>query len=87
MQWQNRSACLAEDPDLFFPIGSTGDAVPQIAAAKSICRTCPVLVKCLDFALESRQDYGIWGGMTEDERRSLRRSRQRRARKLATTAA
>jgi len=87
MLWQNRAACLSEDPDLFFPIGSTGDAVPQIAAAKSICAACPVLAQCLDFALEARQDYGVWGGLTEDERRSLRRSRQRRARKLAATAA
>ena len=62
-------------------------AVPQIAAAKSICAACPVLAQCLDFALEARQDYGVWGGLTEDERRSLRRSRQRRARKLAATAA
>ena len=87
MLWQNRAACLSEDPDLFFPIGSTGDAVPQIAAAKSICAACPVLAQCLDFALEARQDYGVWGGLTEDERRSLRRSRQRRARKLSATAA
>ena len=87
MLWQNRAACLSEDPDLFFPIGSTGDAVPQIAAAKPICAACPVLAQCLDFALEARQDYGVWGGLTEDERRSLRRSRQRRARKLAATAA
>jgi WhiB family redox-sensing transcriptional regulator len=87
MDWQNDAACLSEDPDLFFPIGTTGDAVPQIMAAKSICATCPVLSTCLEFALESRQDYGVWGGLTEDERRSLRRSRQRRARRLAVTAA
>jgi len=87
MDWQNDAACLSEDPDLFFPIGTTGDAVPQIVAAKSICATCPVLSTCLEFALESRQDYGVWGGLTEDERRSLRRSRQRRARRLAVAAA
>ena len=86
MQWHTIAACLSEDPDLFFPIGTTGDAVPQIAAAKSICATCPVMEECLDFALSSRQDYGVWGGLTEDERRSLRRSRQRRARKLAAAA-
>jgi WhiB family redox-sensing transcriptional regulator len=87
MDWQNDAACLSEDPDLFFPIGTTGDAVAQIVAAKSICATCPVLSTCLEFALDSRQDYGVWGGLTEDERRSLRRSRQRRARRLAVAAA
>jgi WhiB family transcriptional regulator, redox-sensing transcriptional regulator len=87
MDWQNDAACLSEDPDLFFPIGTTGDAVPQIMTAKSICATCPVLSTCLEYALETRQDYGVWGGLTEDERRSLRRSRQRRARRLAVTAA
>ena len=71
MLWQNRAACLSEDPDLFFPIGSTGDAVPQIAAAKSICAACPVLAQCLDFALEARQDYGVWGGLTEADREAL----------------
>jgi WhiB family redox-sensing transcriptional regulator len=87
MTWQDHAACLPLDPELFFPIGTTGAAVPQIEQAKRICAQCPVMAECLEFALSSRQDYGVWGGLTEDERRSLRRSRQRRARKLAAVSA
>ena len=84
MQWQDDAACLnAQDPETFFPSGTTGDAVYQIRAAKAVCATCPVRSLCLEFALSSRQDFGVWGGLTEDERRSLRRSRQRAARRLA----
>ncbi|MFZ0324199.1 MAG: WhiB family transcriptional regulator [Actinomycetes bacterium] len=83
MAWQDDSACMDADPELFFPIGSTGDAVPQISAAKAICRTCPVVGRCLEYALSSRQDFGVWGGMSEDERKSLRRSRQRAARRYS----
>ena len=83
MTWHRQAACLSVDPELFFPNGSTGDHARQAAAAKRICMSCPVRVACLEFALESRQDFGVWGGLTEEERRSLRRSRQRRARRLA----
>ncbi|MFI1530841.1 WhiB family transcriptional regulator [Streptomyces griseus] len=73
--------CREEDPDLFFPIGSNGPALLQIEEAKAVCRRCPVMDKCLDWALESGQDSGVWGGLSEDERRSLKRrtahSRQR----------
>jgi len=88
MTWQDDAACNTVDPELFFPVGSTGDAVPQIDAAKAICRSCPVIGRCLEFALSSRQDFGVWGGLSEDERKSLRRSRQRAARRqLATPVA
>jgi WhiB family redox-sensing transcriptional regulator len=58
---------------LFFPISSTGQALAQITEAKKLCVRCPVRKACLGFALTTRQDYGIWGGLTEDERRILRR--------------
>ena len=77
--WRERAACRGEDPELFFPIGSTGPALDQIAEAKEVCGRCPVREACLDFALSTGQAYGIWGGLTEDERRSLRRRRQRAA--------
>ncbi len=71
--WRNRSACRDRDPELFFPVGSTGAAVDQIDAARLVCQTCPVRSECLDFALATNQEAGIWGGTTEDERRKVRR--------------
>ena len=65
-----------EGPELFFPVGSVGPALAQIAEAKAVCTRCPVREACLRFALSTGQGYGIWGGLTEDERRNLRR-RQR----------
>ncbi|MFP5310323.1 MAG: WhiB family transcriptional regulator [Actinomycetes bacterium] len=80
MDWRSRSACRDEDPELFFPIGTTGPAVEQTDAAKRICMRCDVREECLEFALATNQDAGIWGGLNEDERRTLRRQRQRRRR-------
>jgi len=65
---------------LFFPVGTTGQALLQIAKAKSVCGECPVKVDCLDFALITNQDTGIWGGLSEDERRQMRREAAARAR-------
>jgi WhiB family transcriptional regulator, redox-sensing transcriptional regulator len=80
MDWRNAAACTDEDPELFFPIGTTGPAIEQVERAKAICRRCPVAEPCLEWALQTNQDAGVWGGLSEDERRSLRRSRQRRRR-------
>ncbi len=80
MNWRSKAACLDEDPELFFPVGTTGPALDQVERAKSICRVCEVSVQCLEWALETNQDAGVWGGLSEDERRSLRRARQRRRR-------
>ncbi len=72
--WRRRAACRGEDPELFFPVGSAGPAaLAQIAEAKNICARCPVRRACLVFAMATRQEYGIWGGLTEDERSQLRR--------------
>jgi WhiB family redox-sensing transcriptional regulator len=81
MDWRHRAACLEEDPELFFPIGSsTSDSArAQIELAKQVCRRCEVQDVCLQWALDHGQDAGVWGGMSEDERRALRR-RQARAR-------
>jgi len=73
MDWRHAAACRDEDPELFFPIGNTGPAVQQIDAAKAVCRRCSVTQECLDWAMETGQDSGIWGGLDEDERRSLKR--------------
>jgi WhiB family transcriptional regulator, redox-sensing transcriptional regulator len=83
MDWRHRAACRDEDPELFFPIGNTGPALLQIEDAKAVCRRCNVVESCLQWALESGQDAGVWGGMSEDERRALKR---RAARSRARTA-
>ena len=76
--WRDRAACLDQDPELFFPIGSTGPALDQIERAKAVCARCEVAAVCLERSLEPWQDAGVWGGMTEDERRTFRRSRRRK---------
>ncbi len=78
--WRASSVCKDEDPELFFPIGNTGPALLQIEEAKSACRRCPVMERCLQWALETGQEYGVWGGTDEDERR---RMKGRAARKRA----
>jgi len=69
--WLSRGACRAEDADLFFPVGESKESRRQEAQAKAVCRRCPVQERCLRWALESRQDVGVWGGMSEKERRRL----------------
>ncbi|HEX7107560.1 MAG TPA: WhiB family transcriptional regulator [Acidothermaceae bacterium] len=72
-EWRDDAACRDEDPELFFPIGHGPAAQAQIAAAKAVCARCPVVRECLAWALENGQDAGVWGGLTEEERRALRR--------------
>jgi WhiB family redox-sensing transcriptional regulator len=79
--WRHRAACLQEDPELFFPIGVSGPALIQAGQAKAVCAGCPVRETCLDWALETGQDSGVWGGMSEDERRALKRRQARAARR------
>ena len=71
--WRSEALCRDTDPELFFPIGTTGAALLQIEQARSVCHQCPVQAECLDFALTTNQDSGIWGGTSEEERRGLRR--------------
>jgi WhiB family transcriptional regulator, redox-sensing transcriptional regulator len=80
--WRGRSACRDSDPDVFFPIGTTGSALEQIETARRICTACLVNDECLEFALATNQEAGVWGGTTEEERRKLRKAwvaRQRAA--------
>ena len=81
-QWRKSASCRDTDPDLFFPVGTTGPALVQIDQAKKVCQDCPVQQECLEFALSTNQDSGVWGGTSEEERRKLRRlwvQRQRAA--------
>ena len=73
--WKEAAACRGMAADVFFPESDEG-----AATAKAICATCPVATECLEFALATRQDDGVWGGLTETERRRLRRRRQEAAR-------
>ncbi len=70
--WASQAACLDSDPDLFFPIASSGPALHQIAQAKAICASCQVRGECLHFALTTHQVHGVWGGTSEKERQLLR---------------
>jgi len=85
MTWRSRAACLDENPELFFPLGNGDPAFHQTNKAKVICRRCEVADTCLRWAMESRQDDGVWGGLSADERRALKR-RIARARLLSRVA-
>ncbi|MCX5263904.1 MULTISPECIES: WhiB family transcriptional regulator [unclassified Streptomyces] len=71
--WRQHAACRREDPDLFFPIGTSGPALMQEEQAKTVCRRCPVQEACLEWAMETDQTLGVWGGTSETERRALKR--------------
>jgi WhiB family transcriptional regulator, redox-sensing transcriptional regulator len=77
--WRDHALCRDTDPALFFPVGTTGTALAQIEKAKQVCGECEVRRDCLDFALATNQDSGIWGGLSEEERRIIRRQRAQRA--------
>lgn len=83
MDWRHRAACRDEDPELFFPIGTTGPALLQVDEAKSVCGRCNAVDECLTWALSSDQDAGVWGGLSEDERREVKRRRVRTALRTA----
>ncbi len=63
--WRKLAACQGTDVELFFPVGVTGQAIDQIEAAKAVCHRCPVRAECLDFALVTNQECGVWGGASE----------------------
>lgn len=73
MDWRHEAACKTTDPETFFPLSPAG-----VEAAKDICRGgCPVREQCLAYALSTGQDAGVWGGLTEEQRRELQHSRRR----------
>src|SRR5687768_15829516 len=70
LAWQAYSNCLGVDPDMFFP-----ERGASSREAKEVCRGCVVRDECLEYALTSSEKFGIWGGMSERERRRIRRQR------------
>jgi WhiB family redox-sensing transcriptional regulator len=84
IDFRHHAACRDEDPELFFPIGETGAALLQIEEAKAVCRRCPVVKACLQWALDTGSDSGVFGGLSEDERRATkRRAARNRAREVS----
>lgn len=76
--WRRRAACRnVKDKEIFFPIGAGSQALRQVEDAKFFCNRCDVVDQCLKWALESGQEHGVWGGMSEEERRALKRRAQR----------
>lgn len=79
-EWQGKSNCMGVDPELFFP-----ERGASTREAKEVCRGCVVQADCLEYALDNGEKFGIWGGLSERERRRIRRSRTV-ARRTASTA-
>jgi WhiB family redox-sensing transcriptional regulator len=77
--WQDQANCLGVDPDLFFP-----ERGASTREAKEVCKGCEVRQQCLDYALANGEKFGIWGGLSERERRRLRRQRAQANRSSAT---
>ena len=78
-RWQERANCLGVDPDLFFP-----ERGASTREAKAVCRGCEVRAECLEYALDHGEKFGIWGGLSERERRRVRRQRALERRRLAS---
>lgn len=72
--WPEQAACTTTDPEIFFPGRRSADAGGE---AKAICANCPVRVECLEYALATRQEWGVWGGTNEHERQAILWARQR----------
>jgi WhiB family redox-sensing transcriptional regulator len=76
--WRDDALCATTgNPDLWFPIGTTGPYLLQIEEARAICRACPVMAQCQEWALATSPDDGIWGGLDANELRLLRRRERR----------
>ncbi len=78
--WQARANCMGVDPELFFP--ERGSSTRE---AKEVCRGCVVRDECLEFAIANGEKFGIWGGMSERERRRVRRARLLQQREVAAS--
>jgi WhiB family transcriptional regulator, redox-sensing transcriptional regulator len=72
MDWRHRSACRGMDPELFQPVGNMGPALVQAVRAKLVCAGCPVIAQCQAWAVERGEPSGVWGGLSEQDRRAAR---------------
>lgn len=74
--WRQAAACRGKDPDMFFAVANTPAGTAQRREAKRVCASCPVRPECLEWALETRQAAGVWGGMSARKRQTLKRPRE-----------
>jgi WhiB family transcriptional regulator, redox-sensing transcriptional regulator len=70
LEWQSKARCTEVDPEIFFP-----ERGGSSKAARAVCAHCPVRANCLEYALNNKEQFGIWGGTSERERRRLRKER------------
>jgi WhiB family redox-sensing transcriptional regulator len=82
MRWYEYAACRGENPELFFPIGRSHQALRQLKEAKRVCANCAVQSLCLEWAVLAGIDHGVWGGLSEEERQTLRRRTKRQAARI-----
>ncbi len=75
VEWQSKARCAEVDPEIFFP-----ERGGSSKAARAVCCECEVRLQCLEYALNNKEQFGIWGGTSERERRRLRKERARRLR-------
>ena len=75
VDWQGKARCAEVDPEIFFP-----ERGGSSKAARAVCSNCEVRAQCLEYALNNKEQFGIWGGTSERERRRLRKERAARAR-------
>ncbi|MFG3287227.1 WhiB family transcriptional regulator [Streptomyces sp. NPDC048179] len=81
-EWRYEAACAGNATNLFFPVGTSAEALAQEREAKQVCATCSVMAECLEFAMETGQQ-GVWGGTNDEERRRLRKNQRRAAARRA----
>jgi WhiB family redox-sensing transcriptional regulator len=77
--WWGRAACQTVNTELFFPVTEAGPGLLQVARAKAVCADCRVRRECLEYALDTHQAHGIWGGLSERDRHRLQTERSARA--------
>jgi WhiB family redox-sensing transcriptional regulator len=79
VEWQSNARCHEADPEIFFPERGGSSKL-----ARAVCSKCEVKTKCLEYALNNKEQFGIWGGTSERERRKLRRERNLRRLRTAS---
>jgi WhiB family transcriptional regulator, redox-sensing transcriptional regulator len=79
VEWQSNARCTEVDPEIFFP-----ERGGSSKAARAVCAQCEVRLHCLEYALNNKEQFGIWGGTSERERRRLRKERALRRLRAAS---
>jgi WhiB family redox-sensing transcriptional regulator len=86
MDWRHGGACRGLDPEVWFPVGNMGPALVQTVRAKLVCASCPVIAQCQAWAIEQGEHSGVWGGLSEQDRRAARVGRRAPAELVAEPA-